>query len=439
LKNQRKNKEDLSIDKNKQLKGKQKNESHSFIDKKYNHKIDEKNFNFLQKNNKNIVKNSDDIIICIIFKIILYLIYTIMIMLIIWSPWISEKKYQDVLIIIFPLWRGIFEDKVASFWCTLDIFYKIQKVPQIYLIWLSFFLTLVPSLISCIAIFYTKDNKKIIKNTNLAFFIVSMSFFFFSFHVHKKTILVPFLAYLINYYEFPEFLFNFSFVGLFSFYPLLKRGKQIIPYTIFMISNFFLNETQKINKNELHDNSYEKFSTKVFKNFPIFSKIFQYLEYFNVLFVIFYHVYEQMIDTPMKYPCLYSMINSTFSFVNFFIFYLFALMAMISVIRDFKNNNTHTQDQQRYTNDRNYSSCLINYLKLPEIERLEGKTKLGQIGMKFYGKNNNYKVKICVEEDLNIQNIEKIEQTVNNKTIKCKKYIQKNNQIRVLKKSYFII
>jgi alpha-1,3-glucosyltransferase len=99
-------------------------------------------------------------------------------MLIIWSPWISEKKYQDVLIIIFPLWRGIFEDKVASFWCTLDIFYKIQKVPQIYLIWLSFFLTLVPSLISCIAIFYTKDNKKIIKNTNLAFFIVSMSFFF---------------------------------------------------------------------------------------------------------------------------------------------------------------------------------------------------------------------------------------------------------------------
>jgi len=52
---------------------------------------------------------------------------------IIWFPWIKETLTGDpklgvasVLARIFPLRRGLFEDKVASFWCVLNNFVKVH-------------------------------------------------------------------------------------------------------------------------------------------------------------------------------------------------------------------------------------------------------------------------------------------------------------------------
>lgn len=45
-------------------------------------------------------------------KIIIYGIATISINCLIWIPWIRSHKVHDVASRIFPLWRGIFEDKV---------------------------------------------------------------------------------------------------------------------------------------------------------------------------------------------------------------------------------------------------------------------------------------------------------------------------------------
>ena len=76
----------------------------------------------------------------------------------------------------------------------------------------------------------------------------------------------------------------------------------------------------------------------------------------------------------------------------------------------------------------------MNYLRSTEPEHVEGKTKLGRIGIEFYGENNNYKVKIRLGEDLNIQTIETVEQAVNIKTIKRKKIqTRKNNKKKALK------
>lgn len=52
---------------------------------------------------------------------------------VIWFPWIKETVTGDpnlgvasVLARIFPLRRGLFEDKVASFWCVLNNFVKVH-------------------------------------------------------------------------------------------------------------------------------------------------------------------------------------------------------------------------------------------------------------------------------------------------------------------------
>jgi alpha-1,3-glucosyltransferase len=54
---------------------------------------------------------------------------------ILWWPWVQETMFGDpkhgvasVISRIFPVRRGLFEDKVASFWCVLNNFVKVHKI-----------------------------------------------------------------------------------------------------------------------------------------------------------------------------------------------------------------------------------------------------------------------------------------------------------------------
>lgn len=51
--------------------------------------------------------------------------------LLLWYPWVKADGIAGIETIfarIFPLRRGIFEDKVASFWCVLHNFYKVNTI-----------------------------------------------------------------------------------------------------------------------------------------------------------------------------------------------------------------------------------------------------------------------------------------------------------------------
>ena len=50
---------------------------------------------------------------------------------ILWYPWIRHSGIagiQQIFDRIFPIRRGIFEDKVASFWCVFHNFYKVNTL-----------------------------------------------------------------------------------------------------------------------------------------------------------------------------------------------------------------------------------------------------------------------------------------------------------------------
>lgn len=249
-----------------------------------------------------------------------YGLYTALSFAIIWGPWITSHKYSNVVRRIFPIWRGIFEDKVASFWCTLNMIKKINKLPHEQLIFLSFAFTAFPSFISSISILWLR--KPSIKLTNLCFFIVSMSFFFFSFHVHEKTILVPFLAYVLNYHSLYFILPSFSLVSLFSLYPLLKREDQHIPYFIFLIFSFIFNKYLK--------SSSESLSIKA-KESKLLTLFFNLLDILNVLFIIVYHTADIIIPPPQAYPWIYPALNAAFSFGNFMLFYMVAIKKLFDL------------------------------------------------------------------------------------------------------------
>ena len=108
--------------------------------------------------------------------------------IILWFPFFQNAElFQQVLRRIFPFERGIFEDKVANFWCTLNVIYKLKThLPTEILLQISTFIVL-GSAFPSLFILFKKANDK---NFRLSLTITSLSFFMFSYHVHEKTILM---------------------------------------------------------------------------------------------------------------------------------------------------------------------------------------------------------------------------------------------------------
>ena len=173
-------------------------------------------------------KENNNIILSLIY-VGIYGLITLITNVVIYLPWLKSKRINDVFSRIFPVRRGIFEDKVATFWCTINIFIKLNNLFQLsHLFKFALILTIFGCTIPIYSIFKCEKITKRI--CTQCFFIVSFAFYLFSFHVHEKTIIVPFLAYLLNLPHMKNILPSFTLIGMFSLFPLLKRENQIIPY-----------------------------------------------------------------------------------------------------------------------------------------------------------------------------------------------------------------
>jgi len=105
----------------------------------------------------------------------------------IWWPFLQyPEQVVQVIHRIFPVNRGLFEDKVANFWCSLNVIYKLKAINQDTLVLISSLVTLLTALPSNLALFWLPSKDQFI----LALFNTSMSFFLFSYHVHEKSILL---------------------------------------------------------------------------------------------------------------------------------------------------------------------------------------------------------------------------------------------------------
>lgn len=131
-------------------------------------------------------------------------------------PFASPTTILDPITRIFPFSRGLFEDKVANFWCFSNVILKWRNlVGSGILVKLSTLLTAVgfsPAVVGLLRTGFslrTKENpvdpasegnepSTTEAGTLLPLLLLSMltssfSFFLFSFQVHEKTILVPLL------------------------------------------------------------------------------------------------------------------------------------------------------------------------------------------------------------------------------------------------------
>jgi len=109
--------------------------------------------------------------------------------LMVWSPFLYAGLPSTLQVVtrIFPVNRGIFEDKVANFWCSVDIFLKLKErlqVNELGLLCLA--TTFILSLPCNLHLLFSPS----CRNFLLAQVNTALVFFLFSFHVHEKTILL---------------------------------------------------------------------------------------------------------------------------------------------------------------------------------------------------------------------------------------------------------
>ncbi|KAI5962891.1 ALG6 [Candida theae] len=264
-------------------------------------------------------------------------------------PFVSHWKttLPQIVYRIFPFNRGLFEDKVANFWCTTNVLVKYRDlVSSSQLSRLALGATLIFIIPINIYIFYklkkptstagsetatdrkvvsvkgdsysnSKSNdsdKKRVSAMLYGFAFNALSFYLFSYQVHEKSILLPLCPMLLLLLINPRditFIQWVNNVGTFSLYPLLKKDDLVLQY---FVTSILLNWLI---------------------GFRLVIPTLRELSASNLMILatyvamIFYHVVDFAFDPPVKYPDLWVVLNIAISFAAFGCAWLWLILKII--------------------------------------------------------------------------------------------------------------
>ncbi|XP_031828552.1 dolichyl pyrophosphate Man9GlcNAc2 alpha-1,3-glucosyltransferase [Nomia melanderi] len=286
-------------------------------------------------------------LLCISFIVI----FTFIIM---WLPYIKNlETFASVMIRLFPVARGIFEDKVANVWCAINILYKLRNTfTNIQLAKICLVITTVAILPSCINIYLHPEKEKFI----ISLINCALSFFLFSFQVHEKSILLVAIPVLLHFQNDPFPCFWFLIISHFSMLPLFMKDNLYSAYWITLIffilitlwvypdilnyNKLLANKTPKPNVQKriktklLRNNKSKSVFTRMKKdviyyyknNFIIVLKydlLLNMLFYSSIIGIIMLSIVSGFLEPPKKYPDLFPLLVSVYSCGHFIVFYVY--------------------------------------------------------------------------------------------------------------------
>lgn len=136
---------------------------------------------------------------------------------------------------IFPFARGLFEDKVANFWCAANVIIKLRHYPADLLQKAALAATLL-AIIPPNIVLFMRPRKTTMP---LAFAATAWGFFLFSYQVHEKSVLLPLMPMTLllagkqgmngNNRAWVGFA---NLLGAWTMFPLLQRVDLGIPYAV---------------------------------------------------------------------------------------------------------------------------------------------------------------------------------------------------------------
>ncbi|XP_061154006.1 dolichyl pyrophosphate Man9GlcNAc2 alpha-1,3-glucosyltransferase isoform X2 [Syngnathus typhle] len=231
-----------------------------------------------------------------------------------WLPFLSDPAQTlQVLRRIFPVARGLFEDKVANAWCSLNILIKIKSIlsgdVQLYL---SLACTVLAVLPSCIRVL----RKATFWHFKLALVNSSLGFFLFSYQVHEKSILLASLPVCLFLNDLPLMSIWFLQVSTFSMLPLFLKDGLLVPYVVTWLAFlFFGTYLLSALEQELALGAYQKLL--VFLPRMDLAQIVRWKFYMSIFTMACLSIASVALSPPPHLPDLFPVLVSTFSFVHF--------------------------------------------------------------------------------------------------------------------------
>ncbi|XP_037070503.1 dolichyl pyrophosphate Man9GlcNAc2 alpha-1,3-glucosyltransferase-like [Pollicipes pollicipes] len=154
----------------------------------------------------------------------------------VWLPFLVDgERTAQVVIRLFPFNRGLFEDKVANFWSSLSVAYKVKELYDIG--------TVASMCLSATAVCLMPSSLALLTdptahNLMLSLLNSALAFFLFSFQVHEKSILLAAIPACMLFPDYPLSCFWFLTASTLSMLPLLLKDGLLlatIATTVFFI------------------------------------------------------------------------------------------------------------------------------------------------------------------------------------------------------------
>ncbi|XP_075472047.1 dolichyl pyrophosphate Man9GlcNAc2 alpha-1,3-glucosyltransferase [Ascaphus truei] len=243
-----------------------------------------------------------------------------------WIPFLTEvEQISQVFWRLFPVGRGLFEDKVANVWCSFSTLFKIKDVlsPDNQLK-LSFLCTVLSVIPACVKLTMHPS----LKGFKFALVNCALSFFLYSFQVHEKSILLVSLPVCLVFTDVPLMSTWFLIVSTFSMLPLLLKDGLLMAYIVTTLAFLLMSWTSM--------SIYEKTSEESLQLKPFCVFIRRYLSWFrlpeNVIRISFLASLAVMtvltfisvvLAPPTRLPDLFPVLISSVSCIHFLMFLLY--------------------------------------------------------------------------------------------------------------------
>ncbi|KAI1434513.1 glycosyltransferase family 57 protein [Xylaria sp. CBS 124048] len=223
---------------------------------------------------------------------------------------------------VFPFARGLFEDKVANFWCTANLIIKLRGFPVELLQRASLLATLIAILPACVILFF-RPRKELLP---YAFAATAWGFFLFSYQVHEKSVLLPLLPMTLLFSgkhglgkEVRSWVGFANILGAWTMFPLLQRVDLRVPYAVLTLLWAYLLGLPPTSLSAYFQKGQ---STAVqWATFMLHGVFY--------LAMAVWHVAERTIVPPVGKPDLWVVANVSLGFAGFSICYLWCLWKLI--------------------------------------------------------------------------------------------------------------
>lgn len=223
---------------------------------------------------------------------------------------------------VFPFARGLFEDKVANFWCALNVVIKLKNYPPELLQRAAAGATLL-SIIPPNLVIFLRPRKATIP---LAFATTAWGFFLFSFQVHEKSVLLPLMPMTLLLAgkqglnrDVRAWVGFANVLGAWTMFPLLRRVDLRVPYTVLTLLWAYLLGLPPMSWSVYLDDSGSTWT-------QIATALLHTIFY---LAMGAWHIVQAFVPPPIDKPDLWTVANVGFGVVGFGLCYLWCLRRLV--------------------------------------------------------------------------------------------------------------